>query len=1103
MHYKFFLSVIALFLALPWQSASATGSCTPTAGRFVSLQGAVEVQSAGGVAWRGTTLEDSLCEGDTIRVGIQSRAAVALINDAVLRIDENTTMRLVNVTGVAAERSWLEVARGSIMSFSRKPKLLEVSTPYLNGSIEGTEFAVRVGEDESQLTVFEGTVIASNAQGSLPVSGGGTVAAGAGQAPQPRTLVRPRDAVQWSLYYPPVMATGDTTDASTNPSLQQAARLLAVGRVEEARASVETAIAEDSDAGLAYALRAVIKVTQNDRASALADAEKAVGLTDAPAARIALSYTQQSEFQIEAARDTMRAAVDRHSTDALAWARLAELELMMGRRDEALAAARTAESIAASLSRTKLVLGFNALALFRNAEARTAFERAIAMDSADPLGHLGLGLAKISSGELEEGRRDLEAAVALDSSSALLRSYLGKAYFEERRNPLDADQFALAKELDPMDPTAYLYDGILKQTTNRPVEAVADLERSVELNDNRAVFRSRLLLDEDRAARGTSLARAYNDLGFKQLGVNEATKSLGFDPSNASAHRFLADSYLGTRRTDIARVSEMLQTQLLQDVNLNPIQPSLAVTNLNIVAAGGPTIAGFNEFTPLFQQNQVQANVSALAGSNDTFGAEGVVSAVYNGLSLSAGGFTYDTEGWRPNNGLDEEIYNFFAQWALSPEINVQAEYRRRESEEGDLAFNFDPDAYLEDKTTTRDQETWRLGARLSPTLSSDILISYIRNERDQTQTLSEPLDPFLSVFFDNDLVEKGDQLEGQYIFRHERFNLIAGLAYSTTDVDETIDISFVDVDFGPIFGITSDEAYERKSSKAYLYAGINMLEDVELTLGTSYDDYDDQVFVEETSFNPKLGIRWNASENLVFRAAAFKTMKPALVDNRTLEPTQIAGFNQFFDDINATKAWRYGAGMDWRINHHLAVGAEATWRDLDEPVLSFDVDTGESLQIFEDRDEQFHRIYLYWAATDRIGVSADLVYDLFEAENGDVTEFGNLPERVRTFSIPVVASYFDPSGFFGALGGTFVDQEVERSEFATYGQGQDSFFLVDAAVGYRFPKRRGLISLGVKNIFDTDFYYQDDSYRETSVEASTGPYFPDRTVMGTLTLSF
>ena len=116
---------------------------------------------------------------------------------------------------------------------------------------------------------------------------------------------------------------------------------------------------------------------------------------------------------------------------------------------------------------------FDALASFDNAEARSAFERAIALESADPLAHLGLGLAKISAGDLTEGRGDLEAAVALDSSNALLRAYLGKAYFEEKRFPLDSQQYSIAKQLDPNDPTAFLYDGILKQTTNRPASCAS------------------------------------------------------------------------------------------------------------------------------------------------------------------------------------------------------------------------------------------------------------------------------------------------------------------------------------------------------------------------------------------------------------------------------------------------------------------------------------------------------------------------------------------------------------------------------------------------------------------------------------------------------
>ena len=75
----------------------------------------------------------------------------------------------------------------------------------------------------------------------------------------------------------------------------------------------------------------------------------------------------------------------------------------------------------------------------------------------------------------------------------------------------------------------------------------------------------------------------------------------------------------------IARVSELLQAQMLQDVNINPVQPSVGATNLNIVTLGGPANPGFNEFTPLFQSNQMQFNVTGIGGSNDTLGGEAVL----------------------------------------------------------------------------------------------------------------------------------------------------------------------------------------------------------------------------------------------------------------------------------------------------------------------------------------------------------------------------------------------------------------------------------------------------------------------------------------------
>ena len=56
--------------------------------------------------------------------------------------------------------------------------------------------------------------------------------------------------------------------------------------------------------------------------------------------------------------------------------------------------------------------------------------------------------------------------------------------------------------MDPRDPTPYLYDAVRAQSANAPVDALRDLQQANALNDNRAVYRSRLLLDEDLATRG-------------------------------------------------------------------------------------------------------------------------------------------------------------------------------------------------------------------------------------------------------------------------------------------------------------------------------------------------------------------------------------------------------------------------------------------------------------------------------------------------------------------------------------------------------------------------------------------------------------------------
>ena len=62
--------------------------------------------------------------------------------------------------------------------------------------------------------------------------------------------------------------------------------------------------------------------------------------------------------------------------------------------------------------------------------------------------------------------------------------------------------------------------------------------------------------------------------------------------------------------------------------------------------------------------------------------------------------------------------------------------------------------------------------------------------------------------------------------------------------------------------------------------------------------------------------------------------MKRTLVTDQTLEPTQVAGFNQFFDDPTATQSEVWGGARPEARPKRLFAGAEYSERDLTIPHL-------------------------------------------------------------------------------------------------------------------------------------------------------------------------
>lgn len=1140
------MMVAALILSAPTVAVAADG-CANAVGQVVSAEGRVEVLRAAGEEWHLAWLGEPVCAGDRVRAGSRSRAAVSLGDNGVIRVDANSNVRIVRARG---EQSLLDLVRGAVQFFSRQPISLEVTTPYLNAGVRGTEFLVRVDSDSTLVAVYEGVVQTTNAAGELSVSSGEAAVARAGEAPSGVVLVEPRDAVQWTLYYPPilsgvggefgepatslseplaraarlssrgeVMVAFDALEAVPEPDrdsqfyLYRAALLLSVGRVEAARGDIDRSLRLDPGAGVAYGLRAVIAVAQNRKDEALADGRQAVELSDrSAAAAIALSYALQANFQLEQAKDVMLRAVEENPQDPLARARLAELWLTLGYREKATEAAREAVALSPDTARAQTMLGFAALSELNISEASTAFQRAIELEPGGPLPRLGLGLAEIRQSDLEDGRKNLEIAVALDPGNSVMRSYLGRAYFAEKREVLASDQYSMAKTLDPLDPTAYFYDGILKQTENRPVEALEEVQRAMKLNDERLVYRGQLLLDEDEAARGAALARVYDDLGFERLGELQAADSLGTDPASAAAHRFLADTYRSATRLEVARASELLQSQLLQDINIYPIQPSFADTNLNIITRGGPVTGGINEFTPVFRRNEVALFATGQVGNFDTLSGEAVVSAVYDQFSLSAGQFHFQTDGFRENNDNDVDVTDLFAQVALTPDFSLQAEYIRQRTDQGDLIMDFDPDVFNPNYRRKMDRDLGRVGGRYSFGPGSDLLFSVMYADLDVK--IDDPgvfRQDFPAVFFFgiqisppftvtgdlySELDDKGWLGEAQYILQRSvsdqvSLDVITGFGVARVNSKQQATLSF----FRNGVFVSEETSFldlDIDQENFYFYSKIHYKDDVTLTLGASFDRYEDEQLTRQV-INPKLGLEWTPLDRVTFRAFAARDMAaPAPLDRR-IAPTEIAGFNQLYDDPGGTLSFRYGVGVDVNVTDALFAGMEASRRSYQLPIR----DANQAR--IDDRTEDVLRGYLYWALGERWAVRAEGVLDTFETDDGLSTI---APDEVQTVSVPVGLGYFHPWGLFGEVVTTYVHQDVDRS-FAGPTSGSSDFTTVDAAIGYRLPRRLGVASFQVRNLFDRQFNYLDDNYRQFGETVPyISPYVPERTFAFTLSLS-
>jgi len=1068
-------SLLPLLAPVSTSAAEPPVGCVQVA-RIVSVQGSLQILRSGQSTWSVVRkLDTALCQGDLLHAGPRSRAALLIAPETLVRLDQSTTLSVSQTK----DETIVEFAKdpglfqpvlgapnpcGAGYFITRFPRKFRVLTPFIDATVEGTEFLVAMRCESTQVAVFEGRVLAQDVQNAssraFSLKEGEALEVGGPQPPGIKLLVKPVDAVQWALYYPPITdaageSAADQKCDQDDPAarsvciLQRAEQRLRSGRVEEAEGDIQTLLTLGLGDGDAYALLSIISVVKNDKAKALELANRATQLSpNSPRAWLALSYAEQAGFALDKALAAAKKAAALAPASSLAQARVAELLMSSGYIRDAEKAAQAAIKANPNDARAYTVLGFVHLAEIDTTKAKHDFLTAIELDSTDPLPRLGLGLAIIRDGKLEEGRQQLEIAVILDPSNSLLRSYVGQAYYEENtaeRDKLAAAQYNIAEKLDSNDPTPWFYAAILKETQNRPIEALGDLEKSIELNSKRGVYRSQLSLDQDLAVRGSTAAQIYDELGFEQAGIVEASKSLMLDPGSPSTHRFLSDLYVSQPRAEIARASELLQAQMRAPLGTAALQAQLANDDLARLTKSVPINVGFNEYDSLFLRTGANLQLYGLLGEQATTADQVVLNVNTGRVAVSLSQFMFDTDGFRDNNQNQRHLYDGFIQAQLTPATSIQAEFAGQDQSYGDLIVSFDPS--FGQSTTNTKIGTGRIGLRQVLTPNSDVLVSasYV-NRRDSREF------PGFGVFLETQ--NKTWKVEGQNLTTFPFGHLVTGVSYFEGE-EIASSVFFPTVESEP----THFNAY------TYGYIPIPGLR-ATAQLGLSFDDLKASNSGEIQKLNPKVGIVWTPTQATTLRAAYFTAVRRRINSDPGLEPTNVAGFNQYFDDINGAESTTLAAAIDQWIGSKVRVGLGGGQRDISSPLINgtvIDFDPWNENQVYG---------YVYWLPAKWLAVSLDPRWEKFQRPLGASDEGFT---EVQTAFVPLTLRMFSQSGLAAGATITYVKQSGTFYDIflSNIYDAQEAFTVVDLAISYRLPARHGVISVGVRNAFDQQFQFQ------------------------------
>lgn len=1099
-------------------------------------KGTVQYAPAGTFDWSDAPTNQTLYPGDQVRTGERSRAMLQLRDRSMLPVAELTTLRLVE----RPRGLGLQMLRG-LISFFHRDRLgeIEVEGGGVNATIRGTEFVFGVSENgEVQVTLYDGKLELANAQGTLNLVSGESAEARPGEAPRRTAVILSGDltAIQWALYYPAILDLDELDwsapeeaavqrsvaeyragnlpralaeypskrePATPEEQLYLAALLLSVGNVAEAERHLERASGREKLAGLVAAHRELIAAVQR----------RVAGTNPAAAPKtatawLARSYARQSASKLEESRAAARQAAAMAPKFGFAWTRWAETEFSFGRVREAEKALDSALAMMPQNAEAVALHGFVLAARNRIDEARGEFERALVLDGALGNAWLGRGLCRIRQGDLAGGRADLQAAAAVEPQRAVLRSYLGKGFFEERRAELAWHELELARQLDPLDPTPWLYGSLLAREQNRINDAVRDLDRAQALNDNRAVFRSRLLLDQDRAVSAANQSEALREAGLIAPAVETASKAVASDYANASAHQLLADSFASPERINLRyetpRASEYLMANLLSPVGGGLLSPTVTQ----------------GEYSRLFERDRLRVFSRADYLSRGAWTQSGAVAGVFGGTGFLAEAY-YDTDpGVHSNTDLEHTAFSLQLKQQVGDRDTFYAQALHSEFQSGDIAHYLQPLARDPDLRITEEFEPiFVAGWHRAWTPGSHTLV--LAGVLNGEQTVTDPTQPMLGVELSPGTAPAAYpfHIEQQYRNRTRLFTLEAQQIFETGSHLwvaggrlqhghlEAWNEHGANDGYNPFVlpGSAQRVSPEFRRAQLYLYDRWQLVPSFAVTAGLSLDHVESpanfrfaplggEEEIDRSALSPKAGFVWQLPKSTWLRGGYTRSLGGGSFDQSfRLEPTQVAGFNQAFrslipesvvgaQSVPEFETWHLSLETRLGSNTWASVGGEYLTSDARRQVGAYAGDPGVFMapvavdQSLEYREAAFSAnlsqlMGPWFSLAGRYRLSRTELEQRFPAYP-NVTLAAE--EEALLHELRVALHFNHESGWFATAEGLWLNQLDEASS----PWPDEELWQMNLYAGYRFWRRHAEISVALLNATDQDYRLHPLSYR-------------------------